>query len=167
VKRLEAKTRNKVKYALAIVLIWLSFSLTATNWPPEALADYGHRERTDGWGDAIQIVSNYNIRGGHVDFKAVASKSGIRLSTYGIGYTLGTSRARITKFYIYVKCYNAKGQVIKYYRKTYYPKRGSYRKSVRVPRGTVRIKSKIKVRFQLLMVRFNLPTKNLGLSLYS
>lgn len=164
---MEAKTKKRVTVALTIILIWLTMSMTATPFPPKAIAEYGHRERTDSWGDAIQIVSNYNIAGGHIDFKAVSAKNGIKITTYGIGYTLGTYIARITRFYIYVKCYDSSGNILKYYRRTYYPNRGSYRKTVSVPAGTVRVKSYMSVKFQLLLVRFNFPTRTLSMSLYS
>jgi len=163
----ETKTKKRVTVVLSIIMIWLSMSLLATPFPPKAEAKYGHREKTDSWGDSIQIVSNYNIAGGHVDYKAVAGKVGIRVSTYGIGYTVGYYRARIIKFYVYLKCYDSAGNVIKSYRKTYYPNKGSYRKTVSVPSGTVKCYSKISVKFQLLYFRLGYPTKTLSLSLYS
>jgi len=163
----ETKTKKRVTVVLSIIMIWLSMSLLATPFPPKAIADYGHREKTDSWGDTIQIVSNYNNAGGHVDYKAVAGKVGIKISTYGIGYTVGYYKCRIVKFYVYLKCYDSAGNVIKSYRKTYYPNRGSYSKSVSVPAGTDRVYAKISVKFQLLYYRLGYPTKTLSLSLYS
>ncbi len=173
--KLEPKNRKRLTAALMIVLVWLSFSLASTpSWdghtlnlegPPLAEAAYGNRKRTDSWGDAIQITANYNIGGGHIDFKAVSGKNGVKISSYGIGYTLGVPITRIKRAYVYVKCYNAAGTVIKRYSRSYSLSRSSWRKTVSVPAGTTRIYAKMSVKFLLLISPF--PTRTLSTSLYA
>jgi len=164
---MELKTKKRVTVALSITLIVISLSLIVNQFPPEAEAAYGTRKRTDSWGDKIQINSNYNIGGGAIDFIATSGKNGFKITIFGVGFDLGSYIARIRKFYISVKCYDANGNVLKSYRRTYYPNRATYRRGVSVPAGTVRVRSYMSVRFQLLIIRFGLPTRTLSVSLYS
>ena len=156
------KTRSKkIATALAIILVLLSLSIASTPWPPDAEAGYASRTTTDSWGDKITITANYNIGGGHVDYKAVSGKATVKF----FGITLGCYICTIKTFYIYLKCYDSAGNVIKSYSRTYYPSRTTYSKSVSVPAGTTRIYAKMSAKFLLLISPF--PTRTLSLSLYA
>jgi hypothetical protein len=158
-------TRKKLLTVLTIVLVFVS--LSAASIIPGVEAGYARRKRTDSWGDSIQITANYNIGGGHVDYQSRAGKYGVKISDSGIGFTIGYYIARIQRVYVYLKCYNSAGVVIKRYSRTYYMKSGSHTKTVSVPSGTVRIYARMSTRFVLLSARLGFPTRTLSLSLYA
>ncbi|NVM57969.1 MAG: hypothetical protein HWN51_07615, partial [Desulfobacterales bacterium] len=120
---MEQKVRDYLSMNLKIagILLLLLLSLSAMFppiSPPEVLADYSHRERMDSWGNAIQIIVNYNEFGGHVDFKAVGAKSGFRISQYGIGYTIGTPLFIVKKMTCTVRAYDEDGNLIAFWKRT-------------------------------------------------
>jgi len=159
---METRNKKKITTALAIILILISISASIA---PGVEAGYGSRKRSDSWGDTIRITANYNIGGGHVDYQAVSGKNGVKVSYTGIGYTVGYYIARIIRYEVRLKCYDASGSVIKNYRRTYSMRKGKYTKSISVPAGTVRVYAYMKVKFQLLISPF--PTRSLSLSLYA